>query len=152
MQLLDLAFARFLALPPDTRVKGPGRLFQQLLLPRINLVRVTLVALRKIRRRRLLPHRLQRNLRLQRRVNLPSRLLRHHALRLSNGAATSNQAHGPKMGSISKGTPRDCIFGNKAREDRVSCVAPQFGARWSRLAPAGNVTCPKKALTIVDRD
>jgi hypothetical protein len=39
VQLLDLAFARFLALPPDTRVKGPGRLFQQLLLPRINLVR-----------------------------------------------------------------------------------------------------------------
>ena len=58
----------------------------------------------------------------------------------------------PLRGSISKGTPRDCIFGNKAREDRVSCVAPQFGARWSRLAPAGNVTCPKKALTIVDRD
>jgi hypothetical protein len=33
VQLLDLAFASVLALPPDTRVKGPGRLFQQLLLP-----------------------------------------------------------------------------------------------------------------------
>jgi hypothetical protein len=29
VQLLDLAFARFLAVPPDTRIKGPRRLFQQ---------------------------------------------------------------------------------------------------------------------------
>jgi hypothetical protein len=29
VQLLDLAFARLLALPPDTRLKGPGRLFQK---------------------------------------------------------------------------------------------------------------------------
>lgn len=38
MQLLDLAFASVLAFPPDTRVKGPGRLVQQLLLPGIDLV------------------------------------------------------------------------------------------------------------------
>ena len=54
MQLLYLAFARFLALPPDTRVKGPGRLFQKLLLPRIDLVRVHLIALGQIGHRRLL--------------------------------------------------------------------------------------------------
>ncbi|UGA48830.1 hypothetical protein HU230_0041915 (plasmid) [Bradyrhizobium quebecense] len=35
VQLLDLAFARFLALAPDTRIKGPRRLVQQLLLPGI---------------------------------------------------------------------------------------------------------------------
>ncbi|WP_445222709.1 hypothetical protein ACKWRH_46480 (plasmid) [Bradyrhizobium sp. Pa8] len=45
VQLFDLAFARVLAFPPDTRVKGPGRLVPQLLLPGIDLVRVNLIAL-----------------------------------------------------------------------------------------------------------
>src|SRR4030095_10783933 len=43
-------------------------------LPGLDLVRVHLVALRQIAHCRLLPQRLQRDLRLQRRVNLPSRL------------------------------------------------------------------------------
>jgi hypothetical protein len=47
---------------------------------------VDLVALGQIGYRRLFPHRLQGNLRLQGRVNLASRL-RHGSLRLSNGAA-----------------------------------------------------------------
>src|SRR4029077_5630753 len=110
----------FLALPPDTRVKGPGRLFQKLLLPGIDLVRVNLIALGQIGHRRLLPHGFQRDLCLQCRVDLPSRLRRHHALRLSNGAAPSNQAHGPKIGvhftpSLLATRSRDELPRSKAR-------------------------------------
>lgn len=42
VQVLDLAFASVLALAPDSRIRGPGRLFQQLLLPGIDLVRAAL--------------------------------------------------------------------------------------------------------------
>ena len=48
----------------------------------VNLVRVDRVALGQIGHRRLLPHCLQRNLRLQRCVDLPSRPLRHLPLHL----------------------------------------------------------------------
>jgi len=41
---------------------------------------------------------------------------------------------------------RNCIFGNKAREDRVSCLAEQFSASWSRLAPAGRCDMSKKGF------
>src|SRR6202043_4189180 len=35
---------------------------------------------------------------------------------------------------------------NKAREDRVSCLAAQFGASWSRSAPAGRCDMSKKGF------
>jgi hypothetical protein len=67
--------------------EGARRLILKLLLPGVNLVRVDLVALRKVRDRPLLPQRLRGDLRLQPAVNPPSRLLRHRSLRLSNEAA-----------------------------------------------------------------
>jgi hypothetical protein len=39
---------------------------------------------------------------------------------------------------------RNCIFGNKAREDRVSCLAAQLS--WSRLAPAERCDMSKKSF------
>jgi hypothetical protein len=48
-----------------------------------------------------------------------------------------------------KGTDREIVFfGNKAREDRVSCLAAQFGASWSRsrLAPAGRCDMSRKGF------
>jgi hypothetical protein len=66
----------------------------QRILPGIDLVRVNLIPRRQIGDRRfdpLLgsnPQRLQGNLRLQRRINLPSRLRRHHPLRLSRQNGT----------------------------------------------------------------
>lgn len=54
-------------------LKRPRCLILQLFLSGTNLVRMNLIALRQIGDRRLLPQRLQRNLRLQRRVDLPSR-------------------------------------------------------------------------------
>jgi hypothetical protein len=57
-------------------------------------------------RRRLLPRRLQRDFRLQRRINLASRLLRHHPLRLVNKAANFQLTPlVPKIGSISQKPP-----------------------------------------------
>ena len=41
---------------------------------------------------------------------------------------------------------RNCIFGNKAREDRVSCLAAQFSDSWSRRAPAGRSDMSKKSF------
>jgi hypothetical protein len=82
VQLLDLTLAQFLGIPPNPGVKRSRRLLQKLLLPRVNLVRVNFVPLRQVRYRRLLPLRLQRNLRLLRRIDLPPRLF-HHPLRLS---------------------------------------------------------------------
>ena len=37
------------------------------------------------------------------------------------------------------------VFGNKARDGRVSCLAAQFGAIWSRSAHRESVTWLKKA-------
>jgi IstB-like ATP binding protein len=54
------------------------------------------VALRQVSHRRLFPQRLQRDLRLQRPVNLPSRSLRHNPLRLPTERSASNYAAGPK--------------------------------------------------------
>ena len=67
MELLDLALVTARAFTAPA-LKGSRRLVEQLLLPRVNLVRVDLVALRQIGHRRLLPQRLQGDLRLQRRV------------------------------------------------------------------------------------
>ena len=75
VQLLDLALAACLGIVANPGVKRPRRLLQQLLLPGVDLVRVDLVALRQVRHRRLLPQRLQGDLRLQPRVDLPSRPL-----------------------------------------------------------------------------
>jgi hypothetical protein len=59
---------------------------------------MNLVTHRQVHHRRLLPQRLQRDPRLQRRLDLPSRLLRHR-LRLSRRSRPrSNQAAGPKTG------------------------------------------------------
>ena len=94
---------------PTPGSNARAALLQQLLLPGINLVRVNLVALRQIRHRRLLPQRLQGDLRLQRRVDLPSRLL-HHPLRLSrrNGSlqlSPRSQIRGP-LQETTPGPPR----------------------------------------------
>src|SRR3974390_602281 len=83
VKLLDLARRRRLGVEPNFRIERPRRVVLQLFLPRINLppdqVR-GLVALPQIVHRRLLAQRLGRNLRLQPRINLPSRL-RHAPLR-----------------------------------------------------------------------
>src|SRR5882724_2866675 len=81
MQLLDLTLPASLGIMANAGIKGPGRLLHKLLLPRVDLVRVNLVAHRKVRNRRLLPQRLQGNPGLQRRINLPSRSLAHLPLR-----------------------------------------------------------------------
>src|SRR6266404_8640012 len=81
MQLLDLTLPAGLGIMANAGIKGPRRLLHKLLLPSVNLVRVNLVAHRKVRNRRLLPQRLQGNPRLQRRINLPSRSLAHLPLR-----------------------------------------------------------------------
>src|SRR6185437_1779925 len=80
VQLLDRACRRRLRVHPDLGIEHPRRMVQQLLLPRIDLVRMNLVTLRQVVHCRLLAQRLDRNLRLQPRVNLPSRL-RHVPLR-----------------------------------------------------------------------
>ena len=67
---------------PVAALKRPGHLILKLLLPRIYLIRVYLLALSQISRRRLFLQRLQRDLRLQRRIDLPSRLA-HNPLRLA---------------------------------------------------------------------
>jgi hypothetical protein len=46
---------RRLRVPPDARIEGARRLILKLLLPGVNLVRMDLVALRKVRDRRMLP-------------------------------------------------------------------------------------------------
>jgi len=87
VQPLDLPLMRRLRVPSDARVEGARRLVQKLLLPGVNLVGMDLVPLRQVDNRRLLPQGLQRDLRLQPRVDPASRVLRHRSLRLSNGAA-----------------------------------------------------------------
>ncbi len=82
VQPLDLPLMRRFRVPPHPGIERPPRLILKLLLPGVNLVRMDLVALRKVRDRRLLPQRLQRDLRLQSAVNPPPRLLRHRSLRL----------------------------------------------------------------------
>src|SRR4051812_43044230 len=93
MQLLDFALPVDFGIPADPRIKGAGRLLLQLLLPGVNLVRVDFVPLRQVRNRRLFPQRLQRNLRLQPRVDLPSRLF-HHSLRLAYDGTARSQLPG----------------------------------------------------------
>jgi hypothetical protein len=58
------------------------RLFEQLLFPGVDLVRMNLIALGQISHCRLLPQRFQRDLGLLYRVNLPSRSLRDFSLHL----------------------------------------------------------------------
>jgi hypothetical protein len=95
MQLLDLSSRRNLGILTHFWVKGTRRVVLQLLLPGIDLVRVNLIPRRQIGDRRFdplrgsNPQRFQGNLRLQRRINLPSRLRRrHHPLRLSRQNGT----------------------------------------------------------------
>src|SRR5947209_2362000 len=83
-------------------LERPRRLIEQLLLPRIDLVGMHLIALRQIGNRRLLPQRLQRDLRLQPRIDLPSRPLRHAPLRRSDETAQNPISQPvPKSGSTS---------------------------------------------------
>src|SRR5436305_15188230 len=86
MQLLDLALARGFAIIAQTCIEGACRLLEKLLLPSIDLIGVNLVALGQVSDRRLVPQRLQGDLRLQCRVDLPSRLLRHSPLLFRKGA------------------------------------------------------------------
>jgi hypothetical protein len=81
MQPFDLALmlGRAIAVAVLERAR---RLIQELLLPGINLVGMNLIALGQISHRRLFPQCLQRDLRLQRCVNLASRSGRHLPLRL----------------------------------------------------------------------
>jgi hypothetical protein len=65
-----------------TGVEGPGRFVPELFPPNMHLVRVNLVALGQIGHARLFPQRLQGDLRLQPRVNLPSCSLGYDPLRL----------------------------------------------------------------------
>src|SRR6266446_8156427 len=105
MQLLDLTLPACLAIMANPGVKGPRRLLQKLLLPRVDLVRVNFIANRKVRHRRLLPQRHQRNSRLQRRINLPSRPLAHLPPPfVANGTASHPISQPvPKSGPTSKG-------------------------------------------------
>ena len=73
MQPLNLPLMRRFRVPPYPGIERPRRLILKLLLPGVNLVGMDLVALRKVRDRRLLPQRLQRDLRLQSGVNPPPR-------------------------------------------------------------------------------
>ena len=100
MKALDLALLGGVRWLADDAVEGAGRLILQLLLPRVNLIGVNLIALRQLVDARLLAHRLQGNLRLQRRVNLPSCSLRHGLLCSvkQRSSRSSNQAPGPKNG------------------------------------------------------
>ena len=82
MQPLALTPRRKLGILADLRIKRARRLLLQLLLPGVDLVRMNLMPRRQIGDPRLLPQRLQGDLRLQRRINLPSRLA-HVPLRLS---------------------------------------------------------------------
>src|SRR5208337_4317015 len=82
VQPLDLALRLGFGILSDLRVERPRRMVLQLLLPGIDLVRMHLIALRQVGYSRLLTQRFQRDLRLQRRIDLPSRLL-HRPLRLS---------------------------------------------------------------------
>src|SRR5206468_12969882 len=63
-----------LGLLADLRVERPRRVLLQLPLPRINLVRVHLIALGQVSYRRLLTQRFQRDFRFQRCIDLSSRL------------------------------------------------------------------------------
>ena len=93
VKLLNLARRRCFRVHADPRIERAPRVVQQLLLPRVDLVRMNLMALRQVGYRHLLPQRLQRDLRLQRRVNLPSRL-RHLPLRpVSFGADFFQPSH-----------------------------------------------------------
>src|ERR1700746_3826111 len=78
MQPFNLALGSAIAI---AGVEGPRRLIEELLLPGVNLIGMDLIALGEIGHRRVLPQRLQCNLRLQRRVDLPSCSLRHSPLR-----------------------------------------------------------------------
>src|SRR5271169_6029642 len=80
VKLLDLARRRRFRVYADPRIERPRRMVQKLFLPGVDLVGMNLMALRQVAYRRLLPHRLESDLRLQRRINLPSRL-RHLPLR-----------------------------------------------------------------------
>ena len=93
VKLLKRARRRGFRVHADPRIERAPRVVQQLLLPRLDLVRMNLMALRQVGYRHLLPQRLQRDLRLQRRVNLPSRL-RHLPLRpVSFGADFFQPSH-----------------------------------------------------------
>src|SRR5712672_3442327 len=96
VQLLDLPLADFLSISPDTRVERPRRLLLKLFLPGVNLVRMHLVSLGQVRNTPLLSQRLQGDLCLQHRIDLPSCLL-HHPLRLARrNGSRSNYPAGPK--------------------------------------------------------
>jgi hypothetical protein len=55
VQSLNLPLMRRFRVPPDARIEGARRLILKLLLPGVNRVRMDLVALRKVRDRRMLP-------------------------------------------------------------------------------------------------
>jgi hypothetical protein len=72
MQPLNITLRLRLGLLADLRVERPSRVLLQLLLPGIDLVRMHLIPLRQVGYTRLLPQRLKRNLRLQRRIAIRS--------------------------------------------------------------------------------
>ena len=71
VELGRLALALLLAIPRTARPsrEQARRIVENLLLPGINLVRMHPVSLRQFRNRRILAQRLNRNLRLERRIN-----------------------------------------------------------------------------------
>src|SRR5208283_2406090 len=90
-------------LPAIARTARPSReqardVVENLLLPGINLVRMHPVPLRQFRNRRILAQRLERNLRLERRIKLLA-CLRHFSLhRLRQSRTFHTLADGPKSG------------------------------------------------------
>src|SRR5271154_2063912 len=72
VELARLPLALLLAIDrgADAPHEKTRDIVQHLLLPRINLVRMNAVALRQLRNRRILPQRLQRHFRLERRIKL----------------------------------------------------------------------------------
>jgi DNA-binding transcriptional LysR family regulator len=108
-------------------------MIQQLFLPGVDLVRMNLMALRQIAYRRLLPHRRPRDLRLQNRINLPSRL-RHLPLRpVPFGADFFQLCHWSE-------NPGHFTLGHKACRENISVLytAPNLHQHQCVLLQARN--------------
>src|SRR6201993_2285302 len=141
VHLLDPPLAARLGLLTGAGVKRPRCLLQKLLLPGVNLVRVYFVALRQIGHAHLLSQRFQGDLRLQRRIDLPSRLLRHHPLRLTNGMTRFqlipwSQIRGPLQSRLSAADWERLKAELTARHIRV--VALDLPTSWMMAAKAGD--------------
>jgi hypothetical protein len=128
MQPLDLPLAPSRGIAA-AGLEGSGRLVLQLLLPRIDLVRMNLVALRQTRHSRLLPQRFQGDLRLQPRINLPSRSFRHFSApsdvteRPKSQLVNRSQIRGPFQLSAKAG-PATAKASSAAKNNLAAMLSP----------------------------